>query len=368
MLGAPGLRRLLWVGVSVVALSWSAPRPLRAADPGEVEALIRKGVQLRRAGENHRALPLLQKAHELAHTARTAAQLGLVEMALGYPLDAERHLSESLAATHDLWVQNNRKVLEDALVHVRAVIGEIALAGSPPGAEVRLNGNVVGKLPLPGPLRVAEGPAELELRASGRSPLSRTVVVSGGKRSEVAMNLEREPAAAPVASATEPVAVARPLLAPAGGREGDKEQASDPETAPSEQGDKSSIARPAAWVMTVAAAAAAGLAAFETATWLKRKGDFDGHAVPSRENRAILVNDCGAADLNRGGPECDTIYRAMDKAKNLMIVGYAMAGAFAASAAVLFVVSSRPADAFPTQALACAPAASPPGIVCHLSF
>src|SRR5688500_10991836 len=63
-----------------------------AAVPTRVEELIRQGVALRRSGQDQAALPLFQKAHEIGHTPRTAAQLGLVEMALGYVLEAERDL------------------------------------------------------------------------------------------------------------------------------------------------------------------------------------------------------------------------------------------------------------------------------------
>src|SRR5947208_347598 len=71
----------------LVAVVLLRPATAIAADAGDAEALIREGVALRRAGSDVRALPLFQKAHEIAHTPRTAAQLGLVEFALGYSMD-----------------------------------------------------------------------------------------------------------------------------------------------------------------------------------------------------------------------------------------------------------------------------------------
>src|SRR4051812_16035681 len=101
VVAAPGLV------VAILALV-VFPVVARAADPTEIEDLIRQGNDLRRAGKDERALPLLRKAYDLAGTPRTAAQLGLVEVALGYRLEAERHLSESLASPRDVWVRKNR--------------------------------------------------------------------------------------------------------------------------------------------------------------------------------------------------------------------------------------------------------------------
>jgi hypothetical protein len=45
-----------------------------AADPAEVERLLQDGIRLRREGSDGRALPLFQKAHDLAHTPRTGRE------------------------------------------------------------------------------------------------------------------------------------------------------------------------------------------------------------------------------------------------------------------------------------------------------
>ena len=68
----------------------------RAADE-DPEALIQQAVELRRKGDNARAYGYLKRAYDLARTPRSAAQLGLVEHALGRFPDAEVHLGEALA-------------------------------------------------------------------------------------------------------------------------------------------------------------------------------------------------------------------------------------------------------------------------------
>ncbi len=165
----------------------------QAADSSETERLIREGNDLRRAGNVGAALPLFQRAHSLAHTPRTAAQLGLVEFSLGYSLEAEAHLMQALSSPNDPWVSSSHAVLIDVLAKVRATIGELAVSGTPTGAEVFLNGRSVGHLPLAAPLRTSQGPATIEIRASDHASASSTIEVTGGRRKEVTLHLTAAP-------------------------------------------------------------------------------------------------------------------------------------------------------------------------------
>jgi len=70
------------------AIIWQAAQA--RADAAEIEALISKGNELRRAGTPGPALPYFQKAYELARTPRTTGQLGLAELAAGYPVEMRR--------------------------------------------------------------------------------------------------------------------------------------------------------------------------------------------------------------------------------------------------------------------------------------
>src|SRR6188768_1026433 len=115
--------------LTAAAISWPAARA--HADAAEVEALIAKGNELRRAGTPGPALPYFQKAYELARTPRTAGQLGLAELAAGYPVDAEEHLAAALQVPDDPSIAKYRKMLTDALTTARTQIGELALEGNP---------------------------------------------------------------------------------------------------------------------------------------------------------------------------------------------------------------------------------------------
>ena len=152
---------------------------------GEEEAL-RRGFELREKGSDEAALAEFQRAYDLKKGARARAQMALAEQALGRWIDAEAYLTEALQQTRDPWIARNRPLLEQALGEIRQHVGSLELSGGTPGAEVRVNGRVAGKMPLDGPLRVEAGSVALEVRASGYLPVVRTINVP-------ANGLAREP-------------------------------------------------------------------------------------------------------------------------------------------------------------------------------
>jgi hypothetical protein len=180
-------RALVAVWIAVAIVSKSAPA---RADAAEVEALIAKGNELRRAGTPGPALPYFQKAYELARTPRTTGQLGLAELAAGYPVEAEVHLSAALASPNDPSIVKYRQILADALTMARSQIGELTIQGNPPGADVIVNGHSVGTLPLPLPIKVPARNTEIIVRAPGYSDQREIMPIAGGQRHSLSVNLK----------------------------------------------------------------------------------------------------------------------------------------------------------------------------------
>src|SRR3954469_2793140 len=84
-----------------LGVAMMTPSARTQTDAAEVEALIAKGNELRRAGTPGPALPYFRRAYELARTPRTTGQLGLAELAAGYPVEAQEHLATSLESPND---------------------------------------------------------------------------------------------------------------------------------------------------------------------------------------------------------------------------------------------------------------------------
>jgi hypothetical protein len=177
----------LWVGLAAAPASRAA-----SEDP---EALIRQGVQLRKAGENAKALGYFQRAYDIAHTPRTAAQLGLVSLALGKWMDAELRLGEALSAA-DPWVESHLKALEQGRASAREHLGKVEIEGAPPAAAVDASGRPTSILPSDGVIWVVPGTIRLRVEAPGFKPVSQETSVAAGASTRVHLAMEpREPEA-----------------------------------------------------------------------------------------------------------------------------------------------------------------------------
>ena len=166
----------------------------------ESDALILQGLKLREQGQDAEALKLFVRAQELAPTPRALAQRALAEQALGDWVQAEAHLSEALAVPDDLWIARHRAALDGALAVIREHLGQLQVNGGIAGAELRLDGQLVGRLPLAAPLRVVVGRPLLEVAHPGHYVVRREITIKAGSLSTESLELVPIPAQPAVAS------------------------------------------------------------------------------------------------------------------------------------------------------------------------
>jgi hypothetical protein len=188
--------------VALAALLTALGGVARAAD--DEDALIRRGVELRKGGDDRAALQELERAYQVARSPRAAAQLGFAEQALALWPQAETHVSESLRAKDDPWINKNRAVVEEALRTIRSHVGRIEISGDRPGAGVAVNGQRVGTLPLAQPVAVSAGPVDIEVKATGYLPAVKTVNVAAGEYARVSFALVAQPQPPPFAPVPAP--------------------------------------------------------------------------------------------------------------------------------------------------------------------
>ena len=180
------------------------PRRAAAEGSAEADAAIAKGIEYRRHGQDREALAEFQRAAAIHRTPRAVAQIALAEQALGLWVQAESHLQEALANDQDPWIVKNAPTFESALGYIRSHLGSVEVWGSPAGAEVLLDGQAVGKLPMEHPVRVANSEVTLQVRAKGFATITRTVQVPRGQYS-VREQVDLHPVLAP-----EPMVVGAP--------------------------------------------------------------------------------------------------------------------------------------------------------------
>jgi hypothetical protein len=159
---------------------------------GEVDALVRHGVELRQRGDDAGALAELQRAHARSEEPRVLAQLALAEQAMGRWLDADRHLRAALRSGADPWIVRNRAALHQAEEQLGAHLGRLRVTGAVEGAEVYANDERVATLPMAEPARVVAGTNVIEVRATGYVTMSRRVQVEPGQESRETFAFVRE--------------------------------------------------------------------------------------------------------------------------------------------------------------------------------
>jgi hypothetical protein len=309
-----------------------------AAEPIDVENLIRQGVELRQKGRDHAALPLFQRAYDLDRSPRTAAQLGLAECGLGYWMAAERHLVEALASPRHPWVARNRPELEQTLKGVRASIGEVEIAGSPAGAQVLINGKAEGVLPLAQPIRVNDGMAQISVRAPGYQEKLTTVQVTGGKRERIAVALVPT-ASTLAASTTRGDRGAAPGGAP--GRSGRTRAPVSLQGAPeSSSSSAPGWVRPAAWVAGGLAVVSLSVGTYGYVAMQQKENEFNTRTVKSTGQR-----ECNSGLPDKGNNSCTNIYNDSVAFQRLAINGLGAGALLAAASLVGFLWSAERSDA-----------------------
>lgn len=167
---------------------------------GDAETLVKEGIELRRLGNDDGALKKFEAAFALEQTPRNAAQLGLCEQALGRWAAAERHLSLAIQAHSDPWVAKYRKVLRDSLEAAKEHVARVEFVGGPQGAQVLVNGEDAGTLPMSEPFKTGAGRVHLVVTAPGYDRWTSTLSLPGGHYQRVVVEMipTVKPASAPV--------------------------------------------------------------------------------------------------------------------------------------------------------------------------
>jgi len=316
--GASGAR--WWaagVGLAIV-LAWGSVLA-QVTDPGE--AAIRRGVDLRRQGQDDQALQEFKKAYELSPSPRALAQMGLAEQALGRWVEAETHLEAALGTPTDPWIQKTGAILRGALEKVAGHLGSVQVLGEPVGAEVLIHGNVVGRLPMMTPARVPIGEAQIEVRHPGFRASSRVVSVSAGELSRETIVLVRPISTVPnLPPATRSEMTADRPLPPV--------LESGATDVPASRGR-----RPAVWVAAGLGVAGIAVGVVETFIAVQRSKDFN-----------HLPENCmdGGNGLIVGGARCVQADHDQTVATWVAAIGYGLGAMFGATAVVLHL--TKPAD------------------------
>ena len=317
--------------LAFVAAMSLAPRAAPAQQQQEAqdpESLIEMGKRLRSAGDDQAAYDYYLRAYGIARTARAAGQLALCEFELNRWVESETHLQEALRAGNDPWVRKNRTVLMEMMSKLKMRLGRIEVTGRPEGAEVEIAGRSVGRLPLPGSVRVPAAPEVfVRVAANGFKTLRRTVEVQAEELARVVVDLEPGQSDPP----TPPLAMGGPALdASRIGRGGAVSELGYDRPQPG------SWQRKVGWIGMVAAGALGAGGAIGLLVRYQKTGEFNDYI-----NRATNQR-CNAALPMKGGGPCAGYLQTADQAKTLALVSFAGAGLVGVISGILLATSPAP--------------------------
>jgi tetratricopeptide (TPR) repeat protein len=167
------------VGQANVSFALAPASKAEAVD--DADGLVTRGIALRRSGEDARALELFQQAEQLdPESARVRVHLAATYQALGEWEAADRYLTRALENPADPYIEKHQATLASARHTIDEHIGSIEIVGEPRGTQIRLNGRLVGTLPIARAVRVKAGIYTLEAQLPGHYPVTRSVALAGG--------------------------------------------------------------------------------------------------------------------------------------------------------------------------------------------
>jgi hypothetical protein len=165
-----------------------------AASGAEVEVLIKEGISFMAARDYVAAMDAFRRAHEIAPSARTFAQIGFVYMATRRWVEAEDQFLQAIADGKDKWAQRNREVLAESLTRARQHLGFVEITGQPAEAEIRIDGELVGVLPMRRPMRFEARSVMVTVTSPGFKRFESSTQVPVGATTRIEVSLERVPA------------------------------------------------------------------------------------------------------------------------------------------------------------------------------
>ena len=166
-------------------------RPVTEDNAARVRALYRKA-QSAFAKENYEeSRKLLLEAWAVKPASDVALALGQTELELKLYRDCAEHLDY---AVRNFSAVGSEKVLEaakQALADAKTHVGQVNVATNRDGADIRIDGHVVGKSPLSTPVYVEPGQHDIEIRLASDVATER-FEVSAGKTRDANLNVHAD--------------------------------------------------------------------------------------------------------------------------------------------------------------------------------
>jgi hypothetical protein len=175
---------------------------LAANESAEVEALLKRGIQLRRDGADEDALAVFLEAEAKSPSSvRVLLHVATAAQAASKWVMADEYLEKASSHQEDDYYQRYTNEIEEVRAATALRVGRFRVLGEPDGAEVILNGESIGTLPMETPKTIEAGSYVLEVTKPGFYALRRPIAVRGGVLTRETVELNQRPAGAAASGA-----------------------------------------------------------------------------------------------------------------------------------------------------------------------
>lgn len=161
-----------------------------ASDIAEARRRYELGVRFYDDGNFEAARIEFERAYASAPSYRILYNIALAYRSLNNYVDALKAFERYLVDARNEIAPERRASVEKDIVELKARIGRVRVTADVPGAEILIDGIVVGKAPLSAPVAVNPGLRRISAQAEGYAAASRTVTV--GSSEELSTNLHLE--------------------------------------------------------------------------------------------------------------------------------------------------------------------------------
>lgn len=183
--------------LAVAVAGWARGAPVgaqpaaEAEDPAVAEARDRfdRGVTYTSEGNYGAALAEFLRAYDLTGHWAVLYNLGRVSEALGREPDAASYFEQYLDEGGDMVEENRRAEVESALAALRTRLSVLRIDVDVPGAELLLDGAVIGTAPIRGALYVRPGPHTVTARHPDHGMIRQEVLLASEVEEHVVLAL-----------------------------------------------------------------------------------------------------------------------------------------------------------------------------------
>lgn len=334
-------RSLLAAGLLFALILSTSLADAQDASVDQARANFQRGVELYNTADYAGALAAFQEAYRIRPHPTVRVNIANCYDHLGRPVEAIFHFEHYLSESGRNAQPQQRRDVEQALTALRQRIAQVNLHVSPDGATVRIDDAEERRAPVLDPVTLTAGTHRIVVSMNGFRTDTRIVEITGGRSTELDVNLERG-ASTTVATNPNPTIATGPAPEPRTQAEIRTDSPSLPpvsesreELPPDEEPSSGMHMTTATWVVGGVSAGAIVIACITGAMASSANSDFDSDVA--RANNTSLSESERNAAIRAGHSDAS---RASTLATVTDVLG--IAGAIGIGAAVtMFILSGN---------------------------